>query len=123
MRPIGLGVGIIIAILLSVISFLFGLTTPLATVSLLLLLVGLWILAFGAFLSQKDRIYLSGWGLVLALLATFLVLPIQYTIGLVLAAIVALILVTYLRGSSSPQKTSRHEEREATPPRGPPATH
>ncbi len=103
MRPIGLGVGVIVAVLLSIISYLFGLTTPLATLSLLLLLVGLWMLAFGALLASKDRIYIAGWGIVFALLATFLVLPIQYTIGLVLAAIVGIILVTYMRGS--PEKS------------------
>lgn len=89
------GVGEIVAFLLSLISYFFGVTNGTYTLSLFLLLSGLWTLVAGLLLvERKDRTYYSAWGVVVAVLSTFAVLPLNYTIGLVLVAIVALILLT-----------------------------
>ena len=98
---LGWGVGIIVAILLSAAAFFFGLHLK-STISLGLLLVGLWTIVCALVLvDQQDRWYYSGWGVVLAFLSLFAFLPARYTIGLVLIAIVALILLyVYLGGSS-----------------------
>jgi hypothetical protein len=98
---LGWGVGIIVAILLSVAAYSFGLHAN-YTFSLGLLLVGLWTVVSALFLvDQKDRWYYTGWGVVLAFLSLFAFLPAGYTIGLVLIAIVALILLyVYVGGSS-----------------------
>jgi len=96
------GVGIIIAILLSAAVYSLGIVGFSHTISLGLLLVGLWTIVCALLLvDQKDRWYYSGWGVVLAFLSLFAFLPAGYTIGLVLVAIVALILLyVYLGGSS-----------------------
>ncbi|GEM_PF-788315 len=98
---LGWGVGIVVAILLSAAAYSFGLVGPDRAISLGLLLVGLWTIVTGLFLvDQKDRWYYSGWGVVLAFLSLFAFLPAGYTIGLVLIAIVALILLyVYVGGS------------------------
>ena len=99
---LGWGVGIIVAILLSAAAYSFGLLGFDHTISLGLLLVGLWTIVCALFLvERKDMWYYSGWGVVLAFLSLFAFLPAGYTIGLVLIAIVALILLyVYLGGSS-----------------------
>jgi hypothetical protein len=82
-------------ILISLISYFFGFTDPKFTLSLLLLLSGVWTLIAGIVIVEKrDRTFYSSWGVVVAVLSSFAFLPTNYTIGLVLVAIVALILVT-----------------------------
>jgi hypothetical protein len=95
------GIGIIVAILLSAAVYSFGLVDPYYAISLVLLLVGLWTIACAFFLvDRKDQWYYSGWGVVLAFLSSFAYLQ-KYTIGLVLIAIVALILLyVYVGGTS-----------------------
>jgi diacylglycerol kinase len=96
------GVGVVVAILLSVAVYSFGLIDLYYTISLGLLLVGLWTIVCAFFLvDRKDQWYYSGWGVVLAFLSSFAYLPHGYTIGLVLIAIVALILLyVYVGGTS-----------------------
>ena len=44
---------------------------------------------FGVSLAQgRDRLYYSGWGVVMASLATFAVLPLQYVLGVVVVAVI-----------------------------------
>jgi hypothetical protein len=89
------GVGEIVVILLSLASQLFGLTKGTYSISLFLLLTGLWTLAAGLLIvGHRDRVYYSSWGVVIAILSAFAFLPWNYTLGLVLVAIVALILLT-----------------------------
>jgi len=102
MRSVSIGIGFIIAFLLSIAAYLFGVVGPSATVALFLVLVGLWTVTFGALVAKKSELYISGWGIVIILLATFIVLPIQYTIGLVLVGIVAVILYYYLATTRRP---------------------
>ncbi|MGP8126048.1 MAG: hypothetical protein ACLQEQ_09360 [Nitrososphaerales archaeon] len=102
MARLSWGVGIIVAILLSAAVYSFGLVGLDHAISLSLLLVGLWTIVCALFLvERKDRWYYSGWGVVLAFLSLFAFLPAGYTIGLVLIAIVALILLyVYVGGTS-----------------------
>ncbi len=91
---LGWGVGTIVAILLSVAVYLFGVVNLRGMVSLLLALSGLWTLvAAFAIVERKDRSYYTGWGVVIAALSLFDFIPLSYTIGLVLLAIVALIII------------------------------
>jgi hypothetical protein len=98
---IGWGVGTLIAVLLSAAVFLFGLLDFIHTVSLVLLLSGLWTLVFAfAGAESKDRSYYSGWGLVVAILSLFAYIPFDYAIGLILIGIIALIIVSIYLGKS-----------------------
>ena len=109
---LGWGVGIIVAILLSAAAFSFGLHIN-YTISLGLLLVGLWTIVCALLLvDRKDRWYYAGWGVVLAFLSLFAFLPAGYTVGLVLIAIVVLILLYVYVGQS---------EKMITAARAPPA--
>ncbi len=89
------GVGEIVVILVSLAAYFFELTGGIYTVSLFLLLTGLWTVTAGLTLvDRKDRTYYSSWGVVIAVLSAFAFLPANYAIGLVLVAVVALILLT-----------------------------
>jgi hypothetical protein len=92
---LGIGTGMIVAVLLSAAAYLFGLVKSLSyTVSLALLLTGLWTIACAlTVVERKDRNYYGGWGAVIAVLSLFAFLPLQYAIGLLLLALVALILL------------------------------
>jgi len=102
MARLSWGVGIIVAILISAAVYSFGLVSPDYAISLLLLLVGLWTVTCALVIVERnDRWYYCGWGVVLAFLSLFPFLPAGYTIGLVLIAIVALILLyVYVGGTS-----------------------
>lgn len=91
------GVGEVVVVLVSLISYLFNLTSGWFTLSLFLLLSGLWTLGAGLFLvERRDRTFYSAWGVVVAVLSAFAFLPPNYAAGLVLVAVVALILLTAL---------------------------
>ena len=91
MKP-SLGIGIILATLASLVVFLFGLVGYEWLGALLLLLNGLWIVVYGAVEAEsKDKLYYAGWGLIMAGLSTFVVLPIAYTLGVVIVLIMAVI--------------------------------
>jgi len=82
-------------VLLSVASYLFGFTDPKYTLSLMLLLAGAWTCVSGIFIvDRRDRTFYSAWGVVVAVLSSFAFLPANYTLGLVLVAVVALIIIT-----------------------------
>jgi len=100
MRP-GWGVGTIVAILLSVAVYLFGIVDFSRMVSLILLLCGLWTLVSAfTIVERKDRSYYSGWGIVIAALSLFDYIQLTYTIALILLAIVALIIINVYIGKT-----------------------
>jgi hypothetical protein len=102
---IGLGVGLIATVLLPIALLLFGLLGPVQTISAVLLLSGLWALSFGLLMKGRDeRLYYSGFGIVVALLSTFIVVPYAYTAGLVIVAVVALALVQAVFKPGGPPK-------------------
>jgi phage-related holin len=110
MKP-GWGVGIIVAILLSVAVWLFGIVNLAGMVSMVLLLCGLWTLvASFAIVELKDRSYYMGWGVVIAALSLFDFIPFNYTIALILMAIVALIIINVYLG-----RTPKMYEAATTP--------
>lgn len=105
MRTIGLGVGLIATVLLPVALLLFGVLGSMQTLSAILLLSGLWALAFGVSMARRrERLYYAGSGAVVAILSTFLFIPLAYTAGLVVVAVVILALVQALTrpGPASP---------------------
>ncbi len=95
MKRIGLGIGLIVTVLVPIALVLFGVLRPVAALSAILLLSGLWTFAFGLFMEPKtDRLYYSGFGVIVALLSTFHFIAFRYTAGLVVVAIVVLALIS-----------------------------
>ena len=81
--------------LLPIAFLLFGTLELIQTVSAILLLSGLWTLVFGLVWEKKEeKLYYSGFGVVIVLLSTFLFIPLQFTAGLVIVAIVALAVIS-----------------------------
>jgi hypothetical protein len=92
---IGLGLGLLVCVLVPVALLLFGIVDDAQTAALILFFGGLWTIAFGAvFGGRKDRLYNVGFGIIVAVLSTFIFLPLQYTAGLVVLSIVGLILAS-----------------------------
>lgn len=102
----GLGVGLIATVLVPLALLLFGALLPAETLAAVLLLSGLWTLVFGLFLEGAgERFYYSGLGAVVAILSTFEFVPVRYTVGLVLVAIVVLAVLRSLgRPGTNPIK-------------------
>jgi hypothetical protein len=97
LRTIGLGVGLIGTVLLPLAFYLFRILGPRETLAAILLLSGLWGLVFGVLMERKEeRLYYSGFGAIVAILSTFLFIPLAYTAGLVLVAFVVLALIQAL---------------------------
>ncbi|HXW94297.1 MAG TPA: hypothetical protein VEJ19_01150 [Nitrososphaerales archaeon] len=97
---LGYGAGIIIVVLLSAAVWLIGLIDLARMFSLMLLLGGLWtvVAAFTIF-DVSERSFYLGWGVVVAALSTFDIFNnFNYTIALILIAIVALILINVYIG-------------------------
>ena len=92
---LGYGAGVLIVVLLCAAVYLFGVIDFYRMVALMLLLGGLWtvVAAFTIF-DVSERSFYMGWGVVVAALSTFDVFNnFNYTIALILIAIVALILI------------------------------
>jgi hypothetical protein len=96
--------GYIVAFFLAIALYLFGITNALQSLSMLFLLVGLWTIICGLIINagRNDRMNYVGWGSVVSVLSTIVVLPLAYTIGLVLIVIVALIILNYIIPKSAP---------------------
>ncbi len=104
-------VGATVAVLVSVAAGLVGLSLQ-GTITLILLLVGLWTL-FSAFfiVEKKDRNYYAGWGVVIAGLSLSYFVKLQYALALIILAIVALIIINVYIG-----KTPKIYEAATNPP-------
>ena len=95
------GIGTVIAILLSVVAYLFNLVNFTHMVSLLLLLCGTWTVVSGFIVIEpKDRMYYVSWGVVVAAMSLFAYLPANYAVGLILLAVVALIVIAVYLGKT-----------------------
>ena len=100
MKP-GWGVGTVVAVLLSVAVWLVGVVDFRGMVSMVLLLCGLWTLvAAFVVVDLKDRSYYMGWGVVIAALSLFDFIPFNYTIALILMAVVVLIIINVYLGKT-----------------------
>jgi hypothetical protein len=103
LRRIGLGIGLIVTVLLPLAFLLFEVLKPVQTISAILLLSGLWALVFGFLMESKgERLYYSGFGIVIILLSTFLFIPFRFTAGLVVVAIVALAVISAVLRPGAP---------------------
>ena len=90
-----LGIGLVIAVLLPLALLLFGALTPYGAIAAVLLLAGLWILVFGVTFGAKvDRIYNVAMGLIIAILCTFYFVPARFTLGLVVVAAIAMVVLS-----------------------------
>jgi hypothetical protein len=98
MKP-GTWVGSLIAILLAVVVYLLELVDLKGMLSLMFLLVGLWtLIAAFTIVDPKDRFYYTGWGIVIAFLSLFDFIPVNYTVALLILAIIALIVINVYVG-------------------------
>jgi len=105
MRRIGLGIGLIATVLLPLAFLLFGTLKLNQTVSAILLLSGVWALVFGLLMEKKqERLYYSGFGVVVALLSTFAFIHLRYTVGLIIVALVVLALIQALFRPGAPPR-------------------
>jgi hypothetical protein len=94
-QRIGLGIGLIVTVLLPLALLLFEVLRPVETISAILLLSGLWTFMFGLLIQRRtERLYYSGFGVVIILFSTFIVIPFRFTLGLVVVAIVALAVIS-----------------------------
>jgi hypothetical protein len=104
-RGIGLGIGLVATVLLPLALLLFGLLKFDQTISAILLLSGLWAIVFGLFMERRqERLYFSGFGVVVALLSTFLFIHLRYTVGLIIVSLVALALIQALFRPGAPPR-------------------
>lgn len=100
MKP-GWGIGAAVAVLLAIALGLLGSLSSQETLSILLLLLGLWtVVAAFAVVDRKDRSYYSAWGVVIAALSLAYLIPLQYELALILLAIVVLIIINVYIGKS-----------------------
>ena len=84
-----------VAILLPLIFLLTGTFSWGYMVSAMLLLLGAWSVVFGLFMATtRDRMYYVALGAILIALSTVSVVAIQYTIALVVAVIVLLVILS-----------------------------
>ena len=93
---LGYGSGLIVAILLPIVLYLFGVTNALQSISVLLLFSGLWTVIYGL-TTHVDKILYAGWGAGIAVLSTFIVIPLTYSVSMVLVVIIVLIVVSAAR--------------------------
>ena len=96
----GWGIGTLVAILLSVAVWLLNIGVNFTgMLSLALLLCGLWtVVSAFVIVEARDRMYYCGWGAVIAALSLFNFIPANYTIALILFAVVALIIINVYLG-------------------------
>ena len=91
--------GLLVCVLVPVVLLLFGVLDVSQTASAVLLLAGLWAIAYGLLFSKSgNKMYTIGIGIIVAVLSTLLFLPLQYVIGLVLIAVIAIVLATVVIG-------------------------
>ena len=89
--------------MVSLVLFLFGFVSYAWLGASLLLLNGLWILVYGVVEAEsKDKLYYAGWGLIMAGLSSFVLLPLAYTLGVTIMLIIVVIAVRLVAGSGKP---------------------
>ncbi len=87
--------GLLVCVLVPVALLLFGVVDDEQTAALVLLLGGIWTVVFGiAIGGKKDRLYNVGFGIIVAVFSSFIVLPLQYVAGLVVVSLVAIVLAS-----------------------------
>ena len=101
MKP-SLGIGVILATLVALVLYLFGVVDLVWLAALLLLFNGVWIAVYGVVQAERSgRLYYAGWGLIMAGLSTFVVLPLTYTLGVTLVLIIVVIAVRLISSTGS----------------------
>jgi hypothetical protein len=93
---------LIICFLVPIVLLLFGILTILQAIAGILLLSGLWAVAYGIIFARlRDRLYNVGAGIIVIAISTFVFLPIEYVLGLVLISVIAIVLtsITMTRNS------------------------
>ena len=92
---VGSGLGLIVCVLLPIVLALFGILNVVQTFSGILLLCGLWAIVYGiTFGKLRDRLYDVGAGVIVIAISTFVFLPVQYVVGLVLISVIPIVLTS-----------------------------
>jgi uncharacterized membrane protein HdeD (DUF308 family) len=105
---VGYGVGVLLAVLVSLAAYLFGFMGPVftldaaeLTISTAFLLAGLWtIVAALVVVESGGRLYYASWGIILACLSLIAYVPVAIALGILVVAIIALILVVVYFGGT-----------------------
>ncbi len=86
--------GILFAILIPFVLYLVEIVTLSETLFVIFLAAGAWTLvsAFALF-GSNQRMYYIAWGLILASVSSFFVTRVQYTIALIIVAVIATIVI------------------------------
>ena len=95
--------GLIVCVLVPVILFLFGVLTISQATSGILLLAGLWAVAYGViFAKMRDRLYNVGAGVIVIAISTFIFISPVYVLGLVLIAVAAIVIASVAINRNEP---------------------
>jgi hypothetical protein len=91
---IAYGEGIVVAILLPVVLFLFGLVRIYFSLFLIVLLFGLWTIVASFLLVRREELrpYLT-WGLILSCASSIFVISLAYAIAIILVGVIASVFV------------------------------
>lgn len=101
MKP-SLGIGAILATLVALVLYLFGAVDLVWLAALLLLFNGVWVATYGVVQAERrEKLYYAGWGLIMAGLSTFVVLPLMYTLGVTLVLIIVVIAVRLISSTGN----------------------
>lgn len=99
------GEGVILAVLVPFVVYLFGKITILQTFFSVFALIGLWTLISALILmGARERIYYLTWGLILLSISSAFVTRIQYAVAFILLAIIASLLINVTTRKSGPNK-------------------
>ena len=92
---VGPGMGLIICVLLPLVLLLFGILDVTQTASGILLLGGLWAIAYGVLFGvARNKLYNIGSGIIVVAFSTFVFFPLQYVLGLVLISVMAIVVTS-----------------------------
>jgi FtsH-binding integral membrane protein len=110
------GEGLILAVLIPVVLLLVGLLAISLTVFLIFLLAGAWtIVSAFAFGKSSERMFYIAWGLVLASVASFFVLKLQYAVAILVLVVIASVLLNVAsRGKGKDSKTMQKNQEGST---------
>jgi membrane-bound ClpP family serine protease len=95
--------GAAITILVPLVFLLVGILSPRDTLTAILLLFGAWSLVFGILMAiAREKMYYVSWGAILMALSPIAIIPLKYTIALVIVVVILLIVATIVMRQRRP---------------------
>jgi len=109
------GEGLVLAVLVPIVVYLLGFLSLPRTFFLFFLLAGVWtIVSAFAFSKARERIYYVAWGLILASLASYFAIQLQYAVALTILAVIASILLNVATRSNNSARDIKKSPERAT---------